>query len=226
MLWAAVPVSAGGPPYDQIGPYGITNERSLWVGKLKNPVTIEDYASAGSVQLGREAKAHSESGQRDVQVFMLNFWGTQPLNPSAPAFVQRGVFSACAIGMISVAAGTGVYIADQCGLASPIGSRLQIAERSRPGHEKFLGPAWIFAMFGDPNAPAPVRVPRNQIAVSPDDIAIARKALACPAVQAMLQRARAPLTWRRIVRNIVESFTDFGTRIDPDPAVELARCRE
>lgn len=64
------------------------------------------------------------------------------------------------------------------------------------------------------------------LSVSTDDISIARQALDCPAIQRMLERARAPLTLDRMVHNVVESFTEFGTRIDPDPAKELARCRQ
>jgi len=217
LLWAAVPLRAGGPPYKGVGPAGITNERDLYVGKLDHPITIDDYASNGLVMLGRGARERSEQGQRNVDDFGVIWSASQPLDPHAPAFAQRGVYAIAAIGMVSVAAGTNIYIADHIGLASPIASRLQIAKRGRPGHEKSLPPSWIFAMFGDPEAPAPKIAPA-------DAIHTARQALACPAIQRMLARAREPLTLRRMARNFAESFTDFTTRIDPDPSKELARC--
>jgi arabinofuranosyltransferase len=119
--------------------------------------------------------------------------------------------------MLGVAAGNDVYIADECGLASPIGSRLLLLRRNWPGHEKVLRPSWIFAMFGDPNAPAPDSTPASEIEA-------ARTALTCPAIRAILDRARAPLAWRRIAQNVVESFTAFGTRIHPDPATAAMQC--
>jgi len=218
VVWAAVPLAAGGPPYSGIGPHGITNERAFYASKLGNPVTLDDYTSRGLVSLGRAARTRSESGQRFVEQFLLTGSVSQPLDPRAPAFVQHGVYAIGAIGMASVAAGTDVYIVDHFGLASPIGSRLEITNpRRRPGHEKFLRPSWIFAMFGDPQAPAPRGVSANEIRD-------ARKALGCAAIQQMLQRGREPLTLRRMALNVAESFTAFSTRIDPDPAKELQRC--
>ncbi|MGD0949366.1 MAG: hypothetical protein ABSA52_18300 [Candidatus Binatia bacterium] len=218
VLWAAVPLAAGGPPYSGIGPQGIANERAYYTNKLGNPVTLDDYASKLLVSVGRGARLRSQSGQRFVEQFSLSGSSViQPLDPRAPAFVQRGVYAIGTIGMASVAAGTDVYIADSFGLASPIGSRLEVTNRRRPGHEKVLPSSWIFAMFGDPRAPAPWGVSTNQISD-------ARKALGCAAIQQMLQRGREPLTLRRMALNVAESFTAFNTRIDPDPAKELQRC--
>jgi len=217
VLWAAVPLAAGGPHYSGIGPHGINNERNFYVGKLGNPVTLDDYASNKLVFLGRAARRRSESGQRFVDQFLKTWSASQPLDPRAPAFAQHGVYAIAAIGMASVAAGDKVYIADHVGLASPIGSRIEITKRGWPGHEKSVRPSWIFAMFGDPQAPAPE-------GVSAKEISDARKALGCPAIQQMLQRARAPLTLHRTVLNVAQSFTAFSTRIDPHPTKELARC--
>jgi arabinofuranosyltransferase len=217
ILWTTVPLSAGGPPYREIGPFGITNERNVWAGKLENPVTLEDYASLGTTLLGKLVRADVDSGKTYVAVFTLAAAGSQPLAPSAPSFSQRGVIGGCSIGMLGVAAGDDIYVADECGLASPIGSRLLLLRRSRPGHEKILRPSWIFAMFGDPNAPAPDSTPATEIAS-------ARAALACPEIRAMLDRARAPLGWSRIAQNVVESFTAFRTRFHPDPATAAMHC--
>ena len=223
LLWAAVPIAAGGPPYDLIGPHGITNERNFWVGTLRNPVTVDDFAPTAFVQFGHAAREWFASGHRDVAVFALASWSSQPVGPQAPPFVQRGVFACCTIGMTGVAAGDGVYIADECGLASPIGSRLTINHRGRPGHEKILQPAWIFAMFGDPQT-EPKMIGDGKVSVTAADVELARRALRCPTIQRMLARARAPLTVERIKDNVLESVTDFTDRIDRDPAKQLARC--
>jgi arabinofuranosyltransferase len=218
-LWAIVPFQAGGPPYDGIGPFGITNERGLYAAALGNPVTVEDYKSTGLVKLGLGAGARAERGHPLVSIFLLaNGMPSQPVDPDGPAFAQHGVYGIGAIGMTSIAAGNKVYIADELGLASPIGSRLELLKRSRPAHEKILPAAWVFAMFGDPKADVPT-------GISPVAIATARFALRCPAIARMLQRARAPLTLEQIGLNMIQSFTDFHTRIHPDPITELGRCR-
>jgi arabinofuranosyltransferase len=115
-----------------------------------------------------------------------------------------------AIGMSSVAAGNDVYVSDTLSLANPIGSRFTITERGRPGHEKPVTPGWVLAQFADPKAPLP-----NLI--SPGDVAAARQALHCPQVLRILARARDPITFSRVTRNLVESITDFSVRISPDP---------
>jgi arabinofuranosyltransferase len=225
LLWTAVPLVAAGPPYGGIGPHGITNERDVYVGTHGNPVTIDDFSYTGSVLFGRKARDQSASGgHRDVAIFTPFFWGNQSMGADVPAFVQGGVFGCCTIGMLSVAAGNDIYIADMCGLASPIGSRLEIGRRGRPAHEKILRASWIFAMFGDPHS-EPTTGGAGRASASPEEIEVARKALGCPAIQRMLARARAPLTLDRATRNLIESFTDFASRIDPVPAKELARCR-
>jgi arabinofuranosyltransferase len=225
LLWTAVPLAAEGPPYRGIGPHGITNERDIYVGTHGNPVTIDDFSYTGSVLFGRKARDQSESGgHRDIAIFTPFFWGRQSMGADVPAFVQGGVFGCCTIGMLSVAAGNDIYIADMCGLASPIGSRLEVSRRSRPGHEKILRASWIFAMFGDPHT-EPTAGGAGKASAAPEEIEAARQALDCPAIQRMLARARAPLTPDRAMRNLIESFTDFASRIDPVPAKELARCR-
>ena len=218
-LWAIVPFRAGGPPYNGIGPFGITNERGLYAAERGNPVMVEDYRSSGLVVFGSGVRKQAERGPPLVVAFLIGSGAAiQQLDPHGPPFARRGVYGVGAIGMTSIAAGDDIYIADELGLASPIGSRLELLRRTRPAHEKVLPAAWIFAMFGDPSAPPPEYVPA-------DAISAAREALHCPAIARMLQRARAPLTLQQIGLNVVQSFTDFHTRIHPDPETELARCR-
>ncbi len=52
-----------------------------------------------------------------------------------------------AIGVIGYLAGPDVYVFDSYSLANPIGSHTVIVHHARPGHEKYIGPAWMVARF-------------------------------------------------------------------------------
>ena len=59
-----------------------------------------------------------------------------------------------AIGVIGYLAGPDVYLFDSYSLANPIGSHTVVDQHARPGHEKYIGPAWMVARFGIPGAVA------------------------------------------------------------------------
>jgi arabinofuranosyltransferase len=209
LLWAVMAFQVTGPGYEGRGPHNIQDERQHHESAAgrHNPVTVDDYAAWGLVALGRAQKKAAAHDQRRLFLFTGRRGVRAPLRPDIP---YRAVYGMAAIGMSSVAAGNNVYVSDTLSLANPIGSRFTIADRSRPGHEKRVPHSWVLAQFADPKAPVPNGIPS-------EDVAAARLALGCPQVLRILARARDPLTFSRVARNLVEAITDFSVRISPDP---------
>jgi arabinofuranosyltransferase len=219
VLWAIVPIVAGGPPYHGIGPQKIDDEPGLLAthARRANPVTLHDYSRSGFALVGSIERRQVEHGTRNLSFFLRPLL-TMPLDPNGPAFLRdKTVYAIGAIGIVSVAAGPGVYIADESGLANPIGSRLRLPRALRVRHAKNVPSSWIVAMFADPAAPIPN-------ALSAADVRAARRALNCPELAGLLERARAPLSISRAWTNFSRAITSFSTRIDPDPKVEASHC--
>ncbi len=96
-----------------------------------------------------------------------------------------------AIGVIGFVAGPRVYVYDEFSLANPVGSHTTVTHHARPGHEKFVGPAWMVGRFGVPGAPG---VPGGP---APAEVAAARRALGCDPLRSYLRAITAPLTLSR-----------------------------
>jgi arabinofuranosyltransferase len=220
LAWVAIPVFSGGPPYDGVGPHEIANERSAWVHDIDDhPVTVSDFLKSDTWLLGAtgaQAAADARGGAHELRIFDLAGGGGRlPLAASAP---YREVLAVSSIGMAGVAAGTDVYVADRLSLADPIGARIELHKRGKPGHEKVLPMSWFIARFVDPETAVPVEIATAR------EIDAARQALGCPEVHDLLQRARSPLDPGQAVHNAISAFTDFTTRIDRNPRVVAAAC--
>jgi arabinofuranosyltransferase len=222
LLWAVIPIRSGGPPYDTIGAHGIANERRTYVPDAStHPVTISDFASdpaaAALVDAGGRAATAAARGERIMLIDDLEGrHGTIRLDDSVH---HPAVITAAQIGMIGVAAGPDVYVADLFSLADPIGSRFRLAGRGRPGHEKNVPMEWMVARFADPSAQVP------QQFASTDEVRAARVALRCPVVRDALARASGDLTLARIASNAAHAFSDHGVRLSSDPTAVAASCK-
>lgn len=217
LIWSAVPIRAGGPPYKGIGPHWIDHERRLLVDMAHhtNPVTLEDFSQSGLFHLGEMARR--QTGEARPVLLVFRFKDSFQI-PFRGGHRGKGGLGIAAVGVAGTAAGTDVVIADQLGLANPVGARLKLGRRGRPGHEKILADSWTIAMYAEPGSSLPA-------GVSPADVEAARRALDCPEIRALLARSTDPLTGWRFLTNVVESVSSFGLRIDPDPKV-AARCGE
>ena len=60
-------------------------------------------------------------------------------------------------------------------------------------------------------------IPRTDGAAFAEQVAWARAALACPDIEALLDAARADLTFGQFVDNVAGSFGNARMRIPPDP---------
>jgi arabinofuranosyltransferase len=122
-----------------------------------------------------------------------------------------------AIGVIGYLAGPKVYVFDSYSLANPIGSHTVITHHARPGHEKYIGPAWMVARFGVPGATIGVGK-GDQLA--PAQIRSARRALACAPLSSYLQAITSPLTPSRFFSDMAHSFgySTFSFSAQPSQA--------
>lgn len=119
-----------------------------------------------------------------------------------------------AIGIAGYLLPSSVHLVDRLGLADPIGSRMAIGARGRPGHEKSIGNAWIVARFARPEP------------IDDASVAAARHALSCGELAELVRATRGPLTIERALRNVVASFGFQRMRISRDPfAAEETFCR-
>jgi arabinofuranosyltransferase len=99
-------------------------------------------------------------------------------------------------------------VVDQRGLSYALGSHLVGDPNGRPGHTKWVIPAWIVAEYSDvTQAPG---IPAAQIAA-------ARKALSCGLLAELNQATQAPLTVSRLVSNFFHSLALTTFRFSPDP---------
>lgn len=195
---------------------GIANERVFYSAEAEhpNPVTLEDYATNGFlwVEQGRTARERAQNGERATVIRENEY----PIAEHVPDGV-RLVVPDGNIGIMGYAAGTSVHVVDRLGLADPIGSRMEIEERDRPGHEKALPMVWVAARF--------TGVPAEQ--VNDPAFADARAALQCGQLAELTEAVTAPMTMGRFLENISRSWEFYEMRVPPDPAEARSRfCGE
>lgn len=125
-----------------------------------------------------------------------------------------GAAVATAIGIAGYLLPSSVHLVDRLGLADPIGSRMAIGARGRPGHEKSIGNAWVVARFANPES------------IDDASVTAARHALGCGRLAELVQATRGPLTVEGALRNVVASFGFQRMRVPRDPFVaEETFCR-
>ena len=171
----------------------IVDERAWWQRETgrRHPVTLADYQPVRSTQSGQRARQLAAQGA-DV---LVRIDGHEiPLAPGSAV-----VLESITIGMGATAAGPDVHVIDVLGLADAVGSRIAADPHARIGHQKRLPPAWVLARL----RLAGTALPDD---VTAADLQAARQALAHPAVARLLAATRAPLTPRRALRNVVQSF--------------------
>ena len=120
------------------------------------------------------------------------------------------------VGMVSYAAGPNVAIADCLGgIVDPIGSRMRLEQRGRPGHEKWQSLEWILGRYFEPLDPA--GPDRPAVGWDPLRLAAAQAAFRCGDLSRLRAAVEGPLTWQRFWSNVRWSFRLTRLRIPQDP---------
>jgi arabinofuranosyltransferase len=125
----------------------ITDERRFWQVNthVENPVTVGDFRLINGYKNGELARSLDATGTRQLALFGLQL-------PLAASVKYTAAIQAGSVGVAGYLAPTDVYVIDTLGLADPIGSRLRVGKRGRPGHEKVLPQAWMIARFAADNS--------------------------------------------------------------------------
>jgi arabinofuranosyltransferase len=207
--WAVVAITSLRPEPGSTD--GIADERRHYVtaSGVAHPVTIADYARLPWAERGAGVRVLGRA-DRPVLTYEEPGSGVVVGQPARPRAV--GVVAAFPnIGVFGVEAGEDVHVVDLLGLSDPVGARQRLVERTRPGHEKVLDLAWVVARFGDPAAP---EVPGAPPAAR---VAAARRALACGALDDLIDAVEGPLTVGRFLRNVVAASRFHLLRVPADP---------
>jgi arabinofuranosyltransferase len=196
----------------------ISNERNSWISATKNshPVTAADYGQALSGEAGtlfRSLARRLPPGRQELLVITNTFGPINPstAQPASSPLPFKLAVNVPAIGVIGYVAGPQVYVFDEFSLANPVGSHTTVTKHARPGHEKFIGPAWMVARFGTGSwTPGPGEPSRSSV----DS---ARTALGCEPLRSYLHAITAPLTWSQSLSNFGHAvqFTTMSFSADP-----------
>jgi len=207
----------------------IDNERSLWIFETgrAHPITAADYGrftlladilTRGSRRDSSRAQAMLILDNPEIaffpdQVQEVGDTIKDEQRPARSALPFQLVVNTGNIGSVAYASGPQIYFFDSYSLANPIGSHTSVLTRGRPGHEKFIGPAWMVARFGIPGEELP------KDAASPLLVSAARRALGCAPLSSYLHAITAPMSLSQAWSNITQSVTYTEISFSSDPIV-------
>jgi arabinofuranosyltransferase len=194
------------PPWTRFFPQGIANERAFYViwSHAQHPVYPADYRRLSWSAWGREAHARAAEHEQVVLVPAHLYH----LPHLLPGVRRQVVFAFPNVGISGYLAGPRVRIVDLYGLADPIGSRMSMPERGRPGHEKHL-PLDLFLGRYVASSTIPARQRR---------IEAGRASLRCPGLRKLLAAVEKPMSFHRFFANVADSWALTRERIPFRPA--------
>ena len=131
------------------------------------------------------------------------------LAPNAPPMPVAPGYDVVAmvnnIGILGVAAGDRVFVADALSLADPVSARFPPVPGGRVGHAKQVPAQWELARYA---APSPG---------DPAGVRAARRALSCGSLHLLQEATDAPMTPSRFLRNLLVAPRLTRLRVPSDP---------
>ncbi|MET7301854.1 hypothetical protein [Embleya sp. NPDC005575] len=211
--WALVCAITFRIPYDDVGPRGIADERGFYTNALEieNPVTADAYVKHYPGLSGPLVSA--KKGNRHVVVYFSS-GGTYEVPLRADLATRMATVSP-QLGMNGAATPLDGTSVDILGLSYPLAAHVELTTRGRPGHEKEIDPAWIFAEFADPAAELPP-------GIDPIRVQAARYTLTCGTenrgkIKELQDSVREPMSWSRFTKNLTGSVSRTSFRFPNDP---------
>lgn len=208
---------------DNRGSGYISDERGYYVAwsGVPNPVTLSDYADTDTYRGGMRLRQLAEYSQvrfRSDLACHSSMILSDPAELATPlvclpldtSSVGAGIdvlANHYAIGIFSSAAAARVHVMDHIGLSDPIAARLELQERRRTGHEKYLPREWVIARFAQLPADGAI----------PPAILQARRALECEPFPTLISAVSEELSWGRFFENIGLAWQLNRFRFPADP---------
>jgi arabinofuranosyltransferase len=214
-IWAVACILGMRPAYDTLGPNQIANERLYYVVIVgrPNPITPEDFVDHPVVPEGAAAL----QAERAPSLALpgpgpdgLRWW----LLPK-PAGDDQDTTVWLNLGVNGELSPLSTRVLDAVGLTNPLAAHATGVPDGRIGHDKDLPVEWFVADAG---------ITGDTGFVDPSGVEAARRALACPRTQELIDSARAPLTVERFWDNLVGAWERTSYRYPRDPR-EAADCR-
>jgi arabinofuranosyltransferase len=226
-VWALIAGVYLRPPYhgQAFGPDGVVDERAFeaitYAGnpdltttesrlrKLKDPATLAGLLRRNhTLVMGSGAHAY----------------GPPWTIPMSPAVADNSGYFTDNMGVAAAVMPLNGTVIDVNGLASPLAGHLVVQQRSRPGHEKWLPPAWVLGEYADPAA---IRDMTDRKEVTKTQALAARHALSCAGLKELMDSVNQPMSFARFWRNLTGSLARTNLRIPGDPLVaEGLFCRQ
>lgn len=201
-IWAFVAVGSLRPSYTA-APHavGVTDERAYWSRSTghEHPILAEDYADHPAMPAILETINGATNPAVLVQDYSARRWYAYPTDKP-----YRTV-AADSMGALGLLVSLDVRLHDGYGLANPFAAHSTSMPGGRPGHQKWLPPAWELA----DSARLPIGASGP---VTPESVAVARTVLDCPEMAEIAESVRDPLTPGRFVDNLAGSFTRGSVR--------------
>lgn len=215
LVWAVVGLTPLRGPYTPRP--GVQEIRTLDMALTKNrhPVTASDWI-AGWPGFPEEVEAALAAG---TPTLLYGDPGKLLRAQARPDLGVQLVLHEGWLGMVGAVVPLDQIVADEWSLSYPLGAHLAAtAPDSIPGHQKPVPWAWMFADYADPAAPPPE-------GANPDEVAAARRALACGELRELQESVRAPMSPGRFWKNLTGSVRRTRLRIPADPfAAEQRFC--
>jgi arabinofuranosyltransferase len=164
---------------------------------------------------GPRAKRLQERGERALV--------TTTKRPLLDVTPERTTLLSLASGVSGYLAGPDVLVQETNSLGDPVGSRMPPTTISRPGHRKHEPWAWVIALVTRPGTEDDIDVDRLEAGIygapeiDPTDVAAARRALECGALEELRQATRASLDGGRFVSNLTGAIGRTRLVVPRDP---------
>jgi hypothetical protein len=197
LAWTLAAALFWQPSYTyRINEHGLADERTWYVhgSYTQRPTSLRDYRHHHYFLVGEQMAVMA--GRRGLQAV---YWAHIGI---APAVLPASL-----------------TVIDPLGLNDWLGSRIELRQRGRPGHEKIALPAWFLARY----PPGQGMIVRQQLAgalnrsPTEEELAAARRVLDSPAIAELHEAVTAPMTPRLFLRNLGRAFRLSRLRIPPDP---------
>lgn len=214
VVWALICGFILRVPYSGLSPNKIiADERGFYVDAMgiAHPVTADDYLA--HYPRFPEAVRVATADYTHVLIYPWydGFYVT-PLKPDDPAPYATSWLN---LGMSGAAVPLDGRSIDILGLASPLAAHQELTGRGRPGHEKELDIAWLFAMYAPNDAILPA-------GVDPLRVAQAKYALTCGGenrgkLKELQDSVSGPMSWKRFWKNLTGSVERTNFRFPNNP---------